>query len=393
VVAIALRTMAQGSQSLAMTDERDLELIGFLTFADQPKPDAAAAIRRLTDLGITVKVVTGDHPIVAESICRRLGLAVSGVISGSEIERLDDDALVSTVSANTIFARVTPAQKARIIRAERSHGTDVAFLGDGVNDAVALHAADVVLVDKSLGVIADGVVEGRKIFANTVKYVLMATSSNVGNMVSAGVASVVLDFLPMLPGQILVNNLLYDTSQLTIPTDHVDEELLARPAQWDISLIRRFMLLFGPISSIFDGLTFVVLLTFLNASPVEFRSGWFVESLATQTLVIFVIRTRRTPWWHSRASRALTTTTLSCAVLALVLPYSPLADPLGFTPLPLGFLVTLAVMVAVYLSVVELAKARFFAPPRPARPPRRLAAEVPARHRRTHRRAARFSTR
>jgi Mg2+-importing ATPase len=406
VVAVAVRP-APDAAALQLTDERNLELVGFLSFVDQPKVDAAAALTRLTGLGITVKVLTGDHPTVAEAVFRRLGLLVTGVLTGADLDALDDTALARAVATASVFARVTPAQKARVIRAERSRGRDVAFLGDGVNDAIALHAADVgisvdtgsdvakdaadvVLVDKSLAVIADAVVEGRRIFANTVKYVLMATSSNVGNMVSAGVASVVLDFLPMLPGQILVNNLLYDTSQLAIPTDNVDEELLRRPAQWDIGLIRRFMLLFGPISSLFDALTFVVLLRVLHAGPVEFRSGWFVESLATQTLVIFVIRTRRVPWWRSRPSAALAATTLACASVAVALPYSPLADLLGFTPLPAEFLVAVALMTVAYLSLVEVAKAWFFGPHRPPRP---VSAPVARRHRRTQRRAARFSTR
>ena len=405
VVAVASR-VAPDAAGLTVDSEHDLDLVGFLAFIDQPKPDAADALARLRALDVTVKVLTGDHPIVAQGVCRQLGLPVTGVLTGADIDALDDDALASAVAKATVFSRVSPAQKARVIRADRGRGTDVAFLGDGVNDAIALHAADVgisvdtasdvakdaadvVLVDKSLAVIADAVVEGRRIFANTIKYVLMATSSNVGNMVSAGVASVVLDFLPMLPGQILLNNLLYDTSQLTIPTDNVDEEMLQRPAQWDIGLIRRFMTLFGPLSSIFDALTFVILLRLLHADAPEFRSGWFVESLATQTLVIFVIRTRRVPWWHSRPSLALAGTTVACAAVAVVLPYSPLAEPLGFVALPFGFITTVGVLVIAYLALAEVAKARFFAPVSPRRP---LAVRVPVHHRRAHRRAARFST-
>ena len=236
-----------------------------------------------------------------------------------EIGALDDDALRDQVEGVTIFARVSPEQKARLIRAHRGANRDVAFLGDGVNDAVALHAADVgisvesatdvakdaadiVLLDKDLDVLADGVAEGRRTFANTIKYVLMGTSSNFGNMFSAAVASTFLSFLPMLPSQILLNNLLYDASQMTIPTDHVDPEMLARPSHWDITFIRRFMLVFGPISSLFDFLTFALMLGPFAAGPALFRSGWFVESLATQTLVVFVIRTRRVPFWRSRPS-------------------------------------------------------------------------------------------
>ena len=238
-------------------------------------------------------------------------------MTGTEIAALDDEALRAHVLDTTIFARVSPEQKARLIRAHRAADRDVAFLGDGVNDAVALHAADVgisvesatdvakdaadiVLLEKDLGVLADGVSEGRRTFANTIKYVLMGTSSNFGNMFSAAVASTFLSFLPMLPSQILLNNLLYDTSQMAIPTDLVDPELVARPSHWDITFIRRFMLTFGPISSIFDFATFAIMLGPFGAGPALFRSGWFVESLATQTLVVFVIRTHRVPFWRSR---------------------------------------------------------------------------------------------
>ena len=243
------------------------------------------------------------------------------MLSGAEVEALDDDHLEAAIPTTTVFARISPDQKSRIIKVARRTGKDVAFLGDGVNDAVALHhadvgisvdsgtdvakdAADVVLLDKDLGVLAEGVMEGRRIFANTMKYVLMATSSNFGNMFSAAGASVFLSFLPMLPSQILLNNLLYNAGQLVIPTDRVDPEALARPAAWDMKFIRRFMSVFGPVSSIFDFLTFWVMLSLLHAGHVEFRTGWFVESIATQTLVIYVIRTRRVPFFKSRPSVA-----------------------------------------------------------------------------------------
>jgi Mg2+-importing ATPase len=265
VVAIASR-LAPELTALTVADEHDLTLAGFLVFLDQPKPSAANSIARLAELGITVKVVTGDNPRVAETVCRALGLDSGGTLTGTDLDNLDDTQLVAAVGASTIFARVSPEQKARILRAQREAGSAVAFLGDGVNDALALHhadvgisvdsatdvakdAADIILLDRDLDVLADGVAEGRRIFANTIKYVLMGTSSNFGNMFSVTVAAAFLPFLPMLPFQILLNNLLYDTSQMTIPTDRVDKEQLTRPSHWDIGFIRRFMIRFGPISS------------------------------------------------------------------------------------------------------------------------------------------------
>jgi Mg2+-importing ATPase len=388
VVAVARRDVP-GAESVSPADEHGFTLVGFLVFLDQPKLDAAGSVGRLTQLGITVKVATGDNAIVAEKVCRDLGLAVEGSMTGSEIAALDDDELRERVAHTTIFARVSPEQKARLIRAHRAADRDVAFLGDGVNDAVALHAADVgisvdsatdvakdaadiVLLEKDLDVLADGVSEGRRTFANTIKYVLMGTSSNFGNMFSAAVASTFLSFLPMLPSQILLNNLLYDTSQMAIPSDHVDPELLARPSHWDIRFIRRFMLFFGPISSLFDFATFAIMLGPFDAGPALFRSGWFVESLATQTLVVFVIRTRRSPFWRSHPSGLLLVAVLGVIAVGAYLPFSPLASDLGFTALPADFFAVLVGLVAVYLALVDFAKRRFFAlvegPVHPERP-------------------------
>ena len=359
-------------------DETELRLDGFLVFSDPPKDDAAEAIGRLRRLGIELKVITGDNERTTRHVCEAVRLPVKGVVRGDELAGRSDDELSRLVAATTIFARVSPEQKAALIAAAQRNGDDVGFLGDGVNDAVALHradvgisvdsavdvakeAADVVLLEKSLRVLADGVVEGRRIFANTMKYVLMGTSSNFGNMFSAAGASLFLSFLPMLPSQILLNNLLYDCSELTIPTDRVDEEMLARPEHWDVRFIRRFMVFFGPISSAYDFLTFAVMLLVFHAHAPLFRSGWFVESLATQSLVVFVIRTRRSPFLRSRPSRPLLATTLAVVAVGIALPFSPIADVLGFRSLPWLFLGILAAMTATYVALVEVAKAWFYA--------------------------------
>ena len=386
-------------------DEHDLHLVGLLVFRDPPKPDAAAALTRLAGLGITVKVVTGDNPAVAGKVCRDLGLVEGGTMTGADLGALDDTALAAAIATTTVFARVSPEDKARIVRIQRRSGGGVAFLGDGVNDALALHAADVgisvdsgtdvakdaadvILLEKNLDVLADGVVEGRRIFANTIKYVLMGTSSNFGNMFSAAGASLFLSFLPMLPSQILLNNLLYDSSQLAIPTDNVDEEQLRRPAHWDLKFIRRFMMYFGPLSSVFDFLTFGIMLWVFHSGPAQFRSGWFVESLATQTLVIFAIRTRRIPFFRSHPSLPLTLSAISVVLIGAVLPATPIAHQLGFQPLPGPFFAALVGMVLGYLALIEVGKKIFYrAAVIPPKKPRIYSSQ---RHQR--RRAARFST-
>lgn len=409
VVAVATRDAA-GMEDMSPADEKDLVLAGFLVFLDRPKANARESLDRLEALGITVKIATGDNAKVAERVCDELGVLSGGTITGAEAEAMSDPELSAAAREASIFARVSPEQKARIIRLLRQSGGAVGFMGDGVNDALALHqadigvsvdsatdvakdAADVVLLDKDLGVLADGVMEGRRIFANTIKYVLMGTSSNFGNMFSAATASVVLSFLPMLPGQILLNNLLYDTGQLAIPGDRVDKEQLLAPAHWNISFIRRFMFLFGPISSVFDFATFALMLFVFDAVPGEFRAGWFIESIATQTLIIFAIRTRRVPFLRSRPSLGLLGASLGVVALGVFLPLSPLAAVLGFDPLPVPFFLALLGMTVVYLVLVELAKQWFFsrAAQQPAAP---VLPRVRRRGKDHHvaRRAARFST-
>jgi Mg2+-importing ATPase len=399
VVAVATRGMPASARTVTADVESGLSLRGFLVFLDPPKAGAAAALQRLAVLGITVKVVTGDNPAVAAKVCHDLGLGDGSALTGADLAGLDDDALAAAIPGTTVFARVTPADKARIVTIQRRTGGGVAFLGDGVNDALALHAADVgisvdsatdvakdaadvILLEKDLDVLADGVAEGRRIFANTIKYVLMGTSSNFGNMFSAAGASIFLSFLPMLPSQILLNNLLYDTSQLAIPTDHVDEEQLRRPSHWDIGFIRRFMLCFGPLSSVFDVVTFVVMLEVFHAGHAEFRSGWFVESLATQTLVIFAIRTRRVPFFRSRPSLPIVASALGIVAIGVVLPSTPLAHQLGFQSLPVGFFAALVAMVIAYLALIEVGKWLFYRrTDEPARPVPRARPEHQLRRR------------
>ncbi|WP_349898143.1 magnesium-translocating P-type ATPase [Parafrigoribacterium soli] len=404
VVAVATRRM-NGQTTLNVSDERELSLAGFIVFLDQPKADAKESLDRLAALGITVKIATGDNARVAEKVCTDLGIVSGGTLSGTQIDAMSDEELVVAARQSSIFARVSPEQKGRLITALRTSGRAVGFLGDGVNDALALHradlgisvdsatdvakdAADIVLLDKDLGVLADGVVGGRRIFANTMKYVLMGTSSNFGNMFSAAAASVALSFLPMLPGQILLNNLLYDTGQLAIPGDRVDEEQIVAPSHWDIGFIRRFMLVFGPISSLFDFATFALMIFAFHALPGEFRAGWFVESIATQTLIIFAIRTRKVPFLHSRPSLGLLVASLGVVAVGIYLPLSPLAGVLGFDPLPVPFFLTLIGLTVVYLVLVEAAKKWFFAhlAERPQGARRRSAAHH------VNRRAARFSS-
>jgi len=353
-------------------DEKDLTLAGFLTFSDPPLPDAAQALAALKQDGVKVKIITGDGDLVTAHVCGQVGLDSGNIVLGDEIEKMTDAALAHVVEETAVFARVSPAQKNRILLALKHNGHVVGFMGDGINDAPSLHAADVgisvssavdvareaadiILVEPGLDVLASGILEGRKAYGNVMKYLLMGTSSNFGNMFSMAGASVFLPFLPMLPTQILLNNFMYDVSQLTIPTDNVDDEFLRKPKEWDIKLIRKFMVFIGPISSIFDFLTFYVLLHFFHAGQTLFHTGWFVESLATQTLVIFVIRTTGNPF-RSLPSRPLILTILGTVAVGMLLPFTPLAAPLGFEPLSVAFFTYLIAATLVYLVLVEIGK-------------------------------------
>jgi P-type Mg2+ transporter len=356
--------------------EEGLVFEGLIALSDPPKAGVAGNIADLRAHGVDLKIVTGDDDRVARHVAEQVGVPVRGVLLGDEVGRLSRPALAARVAETTIFARVDPDQKLRIIEALRAEGEVVGYLGDGINDAPALHvadigisvenatdvaraAADILLLAPNLAAIDQGVVEGRRTFANTLKYIRMGTSSNFGNMLSMAGAALVLPFLPMLPGQILLNNLLYDASQTTIPTDTVDDEIANEPARWDLHQIERFMLVFGPISSLFDYATYGLLLVALGVDEKAFHTGWFIESLATQVLVVFAIRTRRRPFWGSRPSRPLAATVLLTLAVAAVIPFTPLAGPLGFEPLPLLFWPLLAVMVAAYLAFVEVVKGRY----------------------------------
>ena len=355
-------------------DETGLVLAGFLTFSDPPLPTAKSTLDALRRDGIQVKILTGDNELVTQHICSQVELDSGRIVLGTELDKISDPALGHIVEQTSVFARVSPAQKNRIILALKNRSHVVGYLGDGINDAPSLHAADVgisvasavdvakdaadfILLEPGLDVLHAGIIEGRKSFGNVMKYLLMGTSSNFGNMFSMAAAVVFLPFLPMLPTQILLNNFLYDLAQVTIPTDEVDETFIRKPQRWNIKLIRDFMISIGPLSSIYDFLTFFVLLKIFLASEQFFHTGWFVESLATQTLVIFVIRTARNPL-RSRPSLALTITTIAIVLFGTLLPYTRLGSVIGFTSLPLSFLLFITVASATYLLLVEVVKRR-----------------------------------
>jgi len=376
VLAVAWRQVEAIEHHAVIDDETALVFAGFTAFFDPPKVSAQAALVRLTQEGVAVKIVTGDNELVTKHICEKLGLPITGILTGAEMQVMDDYALSACVDNVNLFCRVNPTQKNRVILALKRRGRVVGYMGDGINDAPSLHSADIgisvdgavdvaksaaemILLEQDLNVLHEGVVEGRRTYGNIMKYIMMGTSSNFGNMFSMAGATLFLPFLPMLPVQILLNNLLYDVSEIPIPLDRVDEEYLTQPRHWQMNFIRNFMLSIGPVSSVFDFLTFYLMLHLFHAGEKLFHTGWFVESMATQVLVIFIIRTRRNPF-QSRPNIWLTLCSLLVVLIAVTIPYTPLGRYFGFVELPLSFFVILAGIVLFYLFAVERIKQWFF---------------------------------
>jgi len=381
VIALGYKQMpgAPDEPVYSVKDESDLILLGFLAFLDPPKDTAAEALKRLHSLNVDVKILTGDNEIITAYICKEVGMPVEHILLGSQIEAMSETELAEAASVTSVFARLAPAHKEHIIRALQSKGHVMGFMGDGINDAPALKAADVgisvdsavdiakessdiILLENSLLSLEQGVLEGRRVFGNIIKYIKMAASSNFGNMFSVVGASAFLPFLPMLPIQVLTNNLLYDFSQTAIPTDEVDADWLTKPRQWTIGEIQRFILFIGPISSIFDYLTFFIMLYVFNSwhNPALFHTGWFVESLFTQTLIIHVIRTNKIPFIQSRASWPLIVTSIIIVAVGAWLTVSPLAGTLGFVPLPSLYWMLLAIMLLGYMILTQVVKTWFY---------------------------------
>jgi Mg2+-importing ATPase len=380
VLGVAYKKIRQEKAVYSVNDEKEMVFLGLVAFLDPPKETAKESLQLLAKAGIELKILTGDNEIVTRKTCEELGFEVKGVVLGSEMVQMQDDALAKVVEEANVFARVTPAQKDRIITLLKSNGHVVGFMGDGINDApslktsdvgvsvnnavdVAKESADIILLKNDLTVLAEGVFEGRRTFGNTMKYVMMGVSSNFGNMFSVAGASIFLPFLPMLPVQILLNNLMYDISQTTITTDTVDEEYVEKPKRWDISFIRRFMIALGPVSSIFDFLTFFIMLLFFSYVPnpqALFQTAWFLESLCTQTLVIFVIRTRRSPFYKSRPGKYLVLSAFSIVAIALIIPFTPIGPLFGFVQPPPAFFLILAGLVGTYLVLAQVVKDWFY---------------------------------
>jgi len=378
VIAVAYKEVDPNKKVFDKADETGLILVGFLAFFDPPKKTASKTIQDLEDLGISIKILTGDNDIVTRKICQEVNIKADKILLGKDMEKMSDEDLAKEVENTYVFAKLSPYDKERIIKTLRKNNHVVGFMGDGINDSLSLIAADVgisvdnaadiakessdlILLEKSLAVLKDGVKEGRRIFDNIVKYIRMATSSNFGNMFSVVGASIFLPFLPMLPVQILTNNILYDFSQMTIPTDNVDEERLMKPKKWDFKNIKRFILFFGPISSLFDYATFFILLYIFHASGNAslFHTGWFVESLVTQTLIVHIIRTNKIPFIQSWASWPLIVSTISVICIGVYLPFSPLASALKFVPLPPLFFVLLVMGLILYFILTQMLKVWF----------------------------------
>ncbi len=379
VLAIAEKEIFERKKQYPLSEENTLTLKGFMAFYDPPKVDVKATLEFMKEHGVAIKILTGDSPLVTKKICADIGLEVKGIITGEDLDlnRLTDEEIYKRVKDATICARLSPSQKEKIIIELKRNGSIVGYLGDGINDAPSLKAADVgisvdnavdiaretadiILMKKGLEELMNGVIEGRKTFGNTMKYLLMGLSSNFGNMFSMIGASLFLPFFPMTAGQILLNNFIYDASQLSIPSDNVDPEYLKKPKHWNIKFIKKYMMVFGPISSLFDFLTFYVLYSLLHLSGGAFQAGWFVESLATQTLVIYVIRTQKLPFIESSPSRYLLATTLGAVGLAIIITLNRFGSFFGFEPLPFAALISIIGMVILYLVMVELVKQRFY---------------------------------
>jgi P-type Mg2+ transporter len=377
VVGVAVRELPPTQETYGVADERNLTLVGYVAFLDPPKESTAQALTALAQHGVTVKVLTGDNELVAAKVCREVGFASTGLLLGSQVETMSDGDLAVAVERFNIFAKLTPSHKERIVRILKRNGHVVGFMGDGINDAPALRtadigisvdsgvdiakeAADIILLEKSLMVLEAGVLEGRRTFANMLKYIKMTASSNFGNVFSVLVASAFLPFLPMLPMQILVQNLLYDVSQIAIPFDNVDDELLLVPQRWQPGDIGRFMLFFGPISSVFDIVTFVMMWYVFGANSPErqalFQSGWFVVGLLTQTLIVHAIRTPKIPFLQSRAATPLLVTTGVIMAIGVFLPMGPLAHSFRFEALPPLYFVFLPLILAAYLALTQAVK-------------------------------------
>jgi Mg2+-importing ATPase len=378
VVAVAYKEVGSRKAVYSVADECDLTLLGYIAFLDPPKESAGAAIAALAQMGVTVKILTGDNEVITRKICRDVGLNAGEILLGARVAAMNDDELAEAGDRATVFAKLTPAQKERIVGALHRKGHIVGFLGDGINDSPALKAADagisvdsavdiakesadIILLEKSLMVLQEGVIEGRKVFGNINKYIKMGASSNFGNMFSVVGASLFLPFLPMAPIQVLTNNLLYDFSQTAIPTDNVDEDYIAAPRRWDIDNIFKFMVCIGPISSVFDYATYAMMLWVFHAwnTPPLFQTGWFVESLLTQTLIIHIIRTAKVPFIESRASPALMTTSIIICCVGIALPLTPVGAALGFTPLPWLYWPLVAGVLVAYAVLTHLVKVWF----------------------------------